>query len=435
MIIKNARVIDPWQNIDKIADIQIKDGKINKIARDLTDDKEIIDAKNLIACPGLVDVHVHFRDPGFTYKEDLYSGTQAAIAGGYTSVVCMANTNPVMDSPEKVKEFYKRAKELPINVYTVSALTENFEDNKLVDMEKLLQEGAVGFTDDGIPNRNSKLILQAMKEAKRLNTLISFHEEDPNLIENNGINHGEVSEKFNIYGSPSLAESSFIARDVEYAINTGAKIDIQHISTKRGVDLVRYGKSRGANVFAEVTPHHFTLTDKALLKYKQMAKMNPPLRTKEDRQAILEGIKDGTLEIIATDHAPHSQEEKNRELTKAPSGIIGLETALGLGVRELVEKNIISINKLIELMSTNPCKKYNLPGGTLKEGSRADILIFDPKREYSIETFKSKSSNTPFKGEKLIGKVIYTISKGHIIYMNKNWQKSYKMANLSKKLV
>lgn len=416
MIIKNGRVIDPSQNLDKITDIEIRNGKIYKIGKINSKDKEIINAEGLIVAPGFVDVHVHFRDPGFTYKEDLYSGSQAAIAGGFTTVVCMANTKPIMDNKKKLLDFYKRTKDLPLNIYTASALTENFEDENLVNMEELLEAGAVAFTDDGIPNRNSKLLLAAMKEAKRLGTLISFHEEDPNLIENNGINHGKISEKLNIYGSPSLAESSFIARDVEYALYTGARIDIQHISTARGVDLIRYGKSRGADIFAEVTPHHFTLTDTALLEYGTNAKMNPPLREEKDRLEILRGIKDGTLEVIATDHAPHSTEEKDREICKAPSGIIGLETSLGLGIRELVEKGLISINKLIELMSTNPCKKYKLKGGNLKENSDADIVIFNPKLRYSLDVFKSKSSNTPFKGQTLIGRVIYTIHKGEIVY-------------------
>lgn len=416
MIIKNGRVIDPSENLDKITDIEIRNGKIYKIGKINSKDKEIINAEGLIVAPGFVDVHVHFRDPGFTYKEDLYSGSQAAIAGGFTSVVCMANTKPIMDNKKKLLDFYKRTKDLPLNIYTASALTENFEDENLVNMEELLEAGAVAFTDDGIPNRNSKLLLAAMKEAKRLGTLISFHEEDPNLIENNGINHGKISEKLNIYGSPSLAESSFIARDVEYALYTGARIDIQHISTARGVDLIRYGKSRGADIFAEVTPHHFTLTDTALLEYGTNAKMNPPLREEKDRLEILRGIKDGTLEVIATDHAPHSTEEKDREICKAPSGIIGLETSLGLGIRELVEKGLISINKLIELMSTNPCKKYKLKGGNLKENSDADIVIFNPKLRYSLDVFKSKSSNTPFKGQTLIGRVIYTIHNGEIVY-------------------
>ncbi len=416
MIIKNGRVIDPSENLDKITDIEIRNGKIYKIGKINSKDKEIINAEGLIVAPGFVDVHVHFRDPGFTYKEDLYSGSQAAIAGGFTSVVCMANTKPIMDNKKKLLDFYKRTKDLPLNIYTASALTENFEDEKLVNMEELLEAGAVAFTDDGIPNRNSKLLLEAMKEAKRLGTLISFHEEDPNLIENNGINHGKISEKLNIYGSPSLAESSFIARDVEYALYTGARIDIQHISTARGVDLIRYGKSRGADIFAEVTPHHFTLTDTALLEYGTNAKMNPPLREEKDRLEILRGIKDGTLEVIATDHAPHSTEEKDREICRAPSGIIGLETSLGVGIRELVEKGLISINKLIELMSTNPCKKYKLKGGNLKENSDADIVIFNPKLRYSLDVFKSKSSNTPFKGQTLIGRVIYTIHNGEIVY-------------------
>ncbi|WP_071026958.1 dihydroorotase [Peptoniphilus raoultii] len=425
MLIKNGRIIDPENNIDEICDLQIKDGKIFKIGKIEDQNDEILDAKGLIVAPGFCDVHVHFRDPGYTYKEDLQTGSLSAIAGGFTSVICMANTNPIMDDGEKIKDFYQRAKDLPLKVYTVSALTKNFKDRELVDMEKVLEAGAVGFTDDGIPNKNSNLLLEAMKKTKELNSIIAFHEEDPYLISENGINHGKISDHFKIYGSPSLAESSFIARDVEYALYTGAKIDIQHISTKRGVDLIRYGKSKGANIFAEVTPHHLSLTDEALLKYGANAKMNPPLRSEEDRLRVLEGIKDGTLEIIATDHAPHSKEEKSGELIKAPSGIIGLETSLGLCYKNLVEEKIIDIKKLIEIMSLNPCRKYNLPGGSLKIGESADITIFDTNMEYSLDKFYSKSSNTPFINYPLKARTIYTIYRGKIVYDLKKSQIGY----------
>lgn len=420
MIIKGGRVIDPLSKTDEILDIRIEKGTIIEIEKDIDERKfpgeEIIDARGKVLVPGLVDVHVHFRDPGQTYKEDLESGSQAAIAGGFTSVVQMANTSPKIDDKEKIIDHYKKARDLPLKVYTVSALTRNFSDLELVDMEENFKAGALAFTDDGIPNRNSKLIVDAMNRAKELGAIISFHEEDPSLIEQNGINHSEVSEKLNIYGSPTIAETSFIARDVAMAIYTGAKISIQHISTGLGVDLVKFGKSMGANIYAEVTPHHLALNDSALLKYGTLAKMNPPLRSEEDRLRIIRGIKEGTIEIIATDHAPHSPEEKEKELTKAPSGIIGLETSFSICYENLVLSGEISLMKLIELMSTNPAKIYGLEGGEIAVGKLADLAIIDLESEYKIEKFKSKSSNSPFAGKNLRGEVLYTISEGKVVY-------------------
>lgn len=419
MIIKGGRVIDPLSKRDEVLDIKIEDGKIVEIAKDIeasSGNEEIIDARGKIVVPGLIDVHVHFRDPGQTHKEDLVTGSQAAIAGGFTSVVQMANTSPKIDSKEKIIEHYKRARDLPLKVFTVSALTRNFGDLELVDMEENFKRGALAFTDDGIPNRNSKLILEAMNRAKELGAIISFHEEDPELIEQNGINHSEVSDKLGIYGSPKIAETSFIARDVAMAIYTGAKISIQHISTGLGVDLVKFGKEMGANIFAEVTPHHIALNDSAVLEYGSLAKMNPPLRSEEDRLRIIEGLKEGTIEIIATDHAPHTAEEKSKEITKAPSGIIGLETSFSICYENLVLTKEISLMKLIELMSTNPARIYGLEGGEISQGKIADLAIIDLESEYKIDKYKSKSSNTPFKDKTLRGEVLYTISEGKIVF-------------------
>lgn len=419
MIIKGGRVIDPLSKRDEVLDIKIEDGKIVEIAKDIeasSGNEEIIDARGKIVVPGLIDVHVHFRDPGQTHKEDLVTGSQAAIAGGFTSVVQMANTSPKIDSKEKIIEHYKRARDLPLKVFTVSALTRNFGDLELVDMEENFKRGALAFTDDGIPNRNSKLILEAMNRAKELGAIISFHEEDPELIEQNGINHSEVSDKLGIYGSPKIAETSFIARDVAMAIYTGAKISIQHISTGLGVDLVKFGKEMGANIYAEVTPHHIALNDSAVLEYGSLAKMNPPLRSEEDRLRIIEGLKEGTIEIIATDHAPHTAEEKSKEITKAPSGIIGLETSFSICYENLVLTKEISLMKLIELMSTNPARIYGLEGGEICQGKIADLAIIDLESEYKIDKYKSKSSNTPFKDKTLRGEVLYTISEGKIVF-------------------
>lgn len=419
MIIKGGRIIDPGSKRDEVLDIKIEDGMIVKLAKDIeasSGNEEIIDARGKVVVPGLIDVHVHFRDPGQTHKEDLVTGSQAAIAGGFTSVVQMANTSPKIDSKEKIIEHYKRARDLPLKVFTVSALTRNFGDLELVDMEENFKRGALAFTDDGIPNRNSKLILEAMNRAKELGAIISFHEEDPELIEQNGINHSEVSDKLGIYGSPKIAETSFIARDVAMAIYTGAKISIQHISTGLGVDLVKFGKEMGANIYAEVTPHHIALNDSAVLEYGSLAKMNPPLRSEEDRLRIIKGIKEGTIEIIATDHAPHTAEEKSKEITKAPSGIIGLETSFSICYENLVLTKEISLMKLIELMSTNPARIYGLEGGEISQGKIADLAIIDLESEYKIDKYKSKSSNTPFKDKTLRGEVLYTISEGKIVF-------------------
>lgn len=420
MIIKGGRIIDPLSRTDEVLDIRIEKGIIAEIEKSIDEKKypneEIINASGKVLVPGLIDVHVHFRDPGQTYKEDLKTGSQAAIAGGFTTVVQMANTSPRIDNKEKIIEHYKKARDLPLKVFTVSALTKNFEDLELVDMEENFISGAIAFTDDGIPNRNSKLILDAMNRAKKLGAIISFHEEDPNLISQNGINHSEVSEKLNIYGSPTIAETSFIARDVAMAIYTGAKISIQHLSTGLGVDLVKFGKSIGANIFAEVTPHHIALNDGAILEYGSLAKMNPPLRSEEDRLRIIRGIKEGTIEIIATDHAPHSSEEKEKELTKAPSGIIGLETSFSICYENLVLSKEISLMKLIELMSTNPAKIYGLEGGEIAVNKLADLTIIDLEKEYKIEKFKSKSSNSPFTNKNLKGEILYTISEGKVVY-------------------
>ncbi len=419
MIIKNGRVIDPSTGLDEKIDLLIKDGKIKDMGKfDDINDEEFIDAEGFIVAPGLVDIHVHFREPGFTYKEDIQTGSDAAAAGGFTTVIAMANTNPIIDNEETLKFVLEEMKKSKINVYTVAAVTKGFKGEELVDMEKLHELGAVGFSEDGIPINNEKTILKAMLKAKALNVPLSFHEESPNLIGFPGINDGKVAEKLGIKGAPGASEDIMVARDAMLALYTGATIDIQHISSGNSADMVRFIKGLGANVYAEVTPHHFSLTEDAVLEHGTLAKMNPPLRTEYDRLRIIEGLKDDTIEIIATDHAPHSSEEKNKELTKAPSGIIGLETSLSLGITNLVRKGHLSLIKLLEKMTINPAKLYNLECGTLSIGSKADIVIFDEDESYVVEGFKSKSSNSPFIGETLYGRIKYTICDGNIVYKN-----------------
>ncbi len=418
MLIKNGRLIDPSQDLDGLYDLRIIDGKVFEIGENLEplNDEETIDAQDLIVAPGFVDTHVHFRDPGFIYKEDILSGSEAAAAGGYTTVICMGNTNPIMDNLETLDYFQKKASQSKINVFTVSALTKGFKGEELVDMEEMIKNGAVGFSDDGIPNMQADVIVEGMVRAKNLDVPISFHEEHPDLNKENGINHGKVSDELGIYGAPSVSEDIMVARDAALCLSIGAKICIQHISSGNAVDIVRYFKSKGANLYGEVTPNHFSYTEDLVLEKGTLAKLNPPLRSERDRNEIQEGLKDGTISIIATDHAPHSKEEKSQDIIKAPSGLIGLETALSLGITKLVNNDIISLNTLIKNMTINPANLYKLNAGSLKIGSYGDVVIFDENEKYTVETFKSKSSNSPAIGEELKGKVKCTLVKGEVVY-------------------
>ena len=378
----------------------------------------MLDAKGLVVAPGLVDVHVHFRDPGLTYKEDIHTGAAAAAKGGFTTVVCMANTKPIVDNEETLKYVLEEGKKTGIHVLSCAAVSKGFEGKERTDMEGLLKAGAAGFTDDGIPLMDGMFVKEAMEEAARLDTVLSFHEEDKTFIKQNGINHGKVSEQLGIYGSPALAEDSLVARDCMIALETGARIDVQHISSGYSVELVRLAKKLGADVWAEVTPHHFTLTEEVVLEHGTLAKMNPPLRTELDRQMLIAGLKDGTIDLIATDHAPHSKEEKDKPLTEAPSGIIGLETALSLGIEQLVKPGHLSLLELMEKMSLNPARLYKLDCGRICEGAPADLVIFDENETWTADQFASKASNTPFLGRTMTGKVKYTICEGKVVYQD-----------------
>ena len=423
LLIKNGYVIDPQNNLEGKMDILVENGKIKEIASVINQENNtcnIIDAAGYIVSSGLVDVHVHFRDPGFTYKEDIFSGAQAALRGGFTSVVLMANTKPAVDNEETLKYIMEKGRQTSLKVYTCAAVTKGLAGKELVDIKALRQSGAAGFTDDGIPIIDTALLDQALRLVAECGVPISLHEENPALITNNGINRGKASAHFGIGGSPREAEYSLIARDLEIALKTGVILNIQHISTKEGVALIREAKKRGKNIYAEATPHHFSLTEEAAITYGTLAKMNPPLREEEDRRAIIEGLRDGTIDIIATDHAPHSKEEKERPLTEAPSGIIGLETALPLALTNLVGKEGFSIADIITLMSCNPAKLYGLKAGTLSVGSAADIVIFDATQVRKAGNYVSKSQNSPFTGMDLTGVVKYTIVNGEIVYQDKN---------------
>lgn len=420
--IRNAHVIDPTDKTEKNVDICISDGKITAIGEHLefTVAKEdvVIDASGYVVAPGLMDVHVHFRDPGLTYKEDIQTGARAAAKGGFTTVVCMANTKPPIDNVETLKYVLKEGEKTGIRVLSAATVSKGLMGAELTDMEALKENGAAGFTDDGIPLLNATLVKDAMEMAAKLNLPLSFHEEDPAFIVNNGINHGSVSEQLGIYGSPALAEDSLVARDLMIALHTKAPVNIQHISSKNSVKAVKFAKELGAKVYAEVTPHHFSLTEEAVLKHGTLAKMNPPLRTEEDRQALIQGLKDGSIDIIATDHAPHSTEEKAKGLKEAPSGIIGLETALSLGVTNLVRPGHLTMMELMEKMSLNPAKLYRIPFSGIQVDSPADLVIFDPDETWTVGEYVSKSVNSPFTGESLYGRVKYTICKGKIVYQD-----------------
>lgn len=420
MLIKNGFIIDPASGKSYTADIRIKDSLIEDIAENISAEngEETLDAGGLTIAPGLIDTHVHFRDPGFTYKETLHTGALAAAKGGFTSVICMANTSPVVDNTEVLCDILTRAKSEPIRIRQAASVSHALKGEEMTDMAALKEAGACGFTDDGIPLKNAAFLYKAMETAKTLDVPVSLHEEDPAFIKNNGINHGSVSEQLGIFGSPSIAEESLVARDCMLALRSGAHTVIQHISSGRSVEMVRMFKALGANLHAEATPHHFTLTDEAVLKYGTLAKMNPPLRQEEDRQEIIRGLADGTIDLIATDHAPHSKEEKERSITAAPSGIIGLETALALGITSLVRPGHLTLMQLLEKMTVNPADLYHLPAGRIEKGAAADLVLFAPEEHWIPEQCASMSSNSPFTGWDLYGKVKATICNGNIVYQD-----------------
>ena len=421
ILIRNCRMIDPASGTDGLRDILTDGSRILKIGESGSieapdKDARIIEADGLTAAPGLVDTHVHFRDPGAEYKEDIFTGAKAAAAGGFTSVVLMANTTPHVDNEETLSYVIGKGKKTGIHVYTCANVTMDMAGDELTDMETLAKAGAVGFTDDGKPLLDAGLTRKAMQEAARLHMPISFHEENPAFIVNNGINAGAVSEKLGLSGSDRQAEIDMVRRDLSIGLETGADVVIQHISAKEAVELVRQARRKSLRIHAEATPHHFTLTEDAVLKYGTLAKMNPPLRTEEDREAIIEGLKDGTLDLIATDHAPHSAEEKQKEFAKAPSGIIGLETALSLGISRLTDTGRLTLSELLACMTVNPARLYHLDAGYLAEGGPADIVLFDAEEAWTPEHFCSKSQNSPFLNQTMKGKVRYTVCGGKIVY-------------------
>ena len=419
LLIKNGRVMDPKSGLDQVCDVLVEGKKIVKIGQNLeAADAQVLDASGLVVAPGLVDIHVHFREPGQTHKEDIHTGALAAAAGGFTTVVMMANTNPTISTVETLQEVLESASRENIHIKSVATITENFDGQHLTDFKALLAAGAIGFSDDGIPLTNARIVRQALIEARKNDTFISLHEEDPNLNGILGFNEHIAKEHFHICGATGVAEYSMIARDVMIAYDAKAHVHIQHLSKAESVKVVEFAQKLGAQVTAEAAPQHFSKTEALLLTKGSSAKMNPPLRLESDRLAVIEGLKSGVISVIATDHAPHHADEKNvADITKAPSGMTGLETSLSLGLTYLVEAGHLSLMELLEKMTVNPASLYDFNAGFLAEEGPADITIFDPKADRLVsEHFASKAANSPFVGEELKGQVKYTICDGEIVF-------------------
>ena len=417
LLIRNGRVVDPAGGVDQIQDVLIADRRIARLGRSLKAPAgaEIIDATGKVVCPGFVDMHVHLREPGFEYKETIASGTRAAAAGGFTAVACMANTFPVNDNRAVTDYILARARvEGVVRVYTIGAVTRNLEGKQLAEMAEQAEAGCVAFSDDGRCVMNAELYRRAMEYALPFGTPIISHAEDCHLAHEAPMNEGLVSTELGLSGQPAAAEDVMVARDIILAELTGAHLHIAHISTAGAVRLVREAKARGVRVTAEVTPHHLVLTDEAVRTYDPNCKMAPPLRTKRDVEACLEALIDGTIDCVATDHAPHATSEKEGEFAEAANGIVGLETAVPLLLDRLVRPGVVDLPTLVTRLSTAPARLLNLPGGSLAAGAEADVTILDLERAWTVEpaAFQSRGRNTPFAGERGVGAPWMTLVGG-----------------------
>ncbi len=419
LLIKGGRVIDPAHSIDGHLDIYIEDGTIARLGTDLhVPGAQILDASGLIAAPGLVDIHVHLREPGFEAKETVATGCAAAAKGGVTTLVAMPNTRPATDCPEIVALVRDKAAPTGVNVLPAGAVTVGQKGQELTDFAALKAAGVPALTDDGVPIQNLALLRQAMRGAKKLGLPLLDHCEDRDMVQNYAVNEGEASRKLGLPGRPAIAEELQIMRDVMLAEETGAHVHICHISTGKGVDIVRQAKARSVRVTCETCPQYFTLTEDEVFRQGAMARVNPPLRTQADVEAIRAGLADGAIDAIVTDHAPHTAGEKSKPLPDAPSGMVGLETSLALSLTGLYHSGLLPLSRVVSLMSASPAALLGLDKGTLGMGRDADLILFDPNLEWTIdkEKFVSKGRNTPFHARTVRGKVKYTISQGNIIY-------------------
>ena len=419
LLIQGGHVIDPGR-VNGVADVLIENGTISAVGPALKAPAgaTVIQAKGQLVLPGFVDLHVHFREPGFEYKETIQSGTAAAVAGGFTTVCAMPNTNPVNDNQAVTEFMLERAKAAGnAHLYPIGAITKRSEGKELAEIGDLRRAGCVAISDDGKPVMNSLVMRRAMEYARAFDVPVVDHCEDLHLSEGGCMNEGLVSTELGLPGIPSAAEDVMVARNVSLAELTGARLHLAHISTAGSVRMVREAKARGLKVTAEACPHHFTLTEELTRGYNTHAKMNPPLRTMQDVQAIKEGLRDGTIDVIATDHAPHATQEKQQEFTEAPFGIVGLETALSLTLA-LVDEGVLTLESAVDKLATAPAKAFSLNAGTLAVGAPADVAIVDPNREWQVDPsrFRSKSRNTPFAGWKVKGRVTTTIVSGRVVF-------------------
>lgn len=423
LLLKGARVIDPCQNLDGKFDVMVKDGRIAAIEKEIQSEREIIDISGMILTPGLVDIHSHFREPGFEYKEDIASGARAAAAGGYTAAACMANTNPPIDNSALVEFVISQGEKADAaRVLPIGCVSKQMQGLEMAELGDMALAGAAAFSDDGRPVISGSLMKKAMLYAAMFDKVIVDHCEEPTLFEGGQINEGYTSTLLGLAGIPTASEEIMIARDIALAREYGTRIHIAHISTKGSVEIIRQAKAAGVKISCEVTPHHLTLTEEAVLGYNTMAKVNPPLRTAKDIEALIEGLNDGTIDAIATDHAPHHFDEKDVEFDQAAFGLVGLETSLGLILTHLVTPEKITLNRAIELLTIGPSKVFGLNMGTLATGAPADITIIDPNLEWEVDPtkFLSKSRNTPYTGRKLRGKAVMTIVQGRIVYSDES---------------